>query len=355
MAKVSHYFAGSNTARGFYSLFHNIIGEDAKKVYLLKGGPGTGKSRLMIEIAQSIGELGYARELFFCSSEPSSLDAVSFPELGVAVIDATLPHALEAKLPGCRDELICLGNFWDSKVLERLRAEIAQKGQAKQSCFATAFRYFAIAHILEANIKAKNNNFQEEALDFLAEVIEQVDQARVSYRVALGPERKIFASALTPDGYISQIRTLVADYKDLKILTGAPGTGSQACLEQICTHARQIGLAVEVFPYPLDPTQILHLLIPELKMGFLTSMELDPLTCLPGVVVDFGMGAGVKENSQDQQLFKDFIDRGTQALYAAQQGHAQVESYYGECMDFAALDSYKKQLIAEIRAYKNLD
>ena len=39
--KALHYFAGGNTARGFFSLYDsNFAG--LEKVFILKGGPGTG-------------------------------------------------------------------------------------------------------------------------------------------------------------------------------------------------------------------------------------------------------------------------------------------------------------------------
>ena len=94
MAKTRHFFAGSNSGKGFYSLFDNIMGPEAKRIYLLKGGPGTGKSSFMRFIADAVGELGHEQERFFCSSDPQALDAVAFPALGIALVDATAPHQI---------------------------------------------------------------------------------------------------------------------------------------------------------------------------------------------------------------------------------------------------------------------
>ena len=44
--KTKHYFAGGHTARGFYPLYEsNLQGLD--RIFILKGGPGTGKSTLI--------------------------------------------------------------------------------------------------------------------------------------------------------------------------------------------------------------------------------------------------------------------------------------------------------------------
>ena len=43
------YFLGANSPSGFYSLYDQLISpEEARAVYILKGGPGCGKSTLKI-------------------------------------------------------------------------------------------------------------------------------------------------------------------------------------------------------------------------------------------------------------------------------------------------------------------
>ena len=50
MSSVS-YFPGSNTCRGFHGYFQELLPDDMKKrVYIIKGGPGVGKSTLMRRI-----------------------------------------------------------------------------------------------------------------------------------------------------------------------------------------------------------------------------------------------------------------------------------------------------------------
>lgn len=348
MTKLRHFFAGSNSGRGFYSFFQSIIGEDAKRIYLLKGGPGTGKSRLMEDLARALGQRGYERELFFCSSDSNSLDAVSFPQLGVALIDATRPHALEAEWPGCRDELVCLGNFWSAQGLQEHRGEIVAKGQEKQAYFTSAFRYFEAARLLEENIVTRNCDQALEPRNFLGEILAILDRSRTSYMDPPGYQRHLFASALTPEGYVSHIQTLVAEYDQIYILTGAPGTGRAQCLEQLASHAQAVGLSTEILHYPLDPKKILHILIPQLKLAILTSIDLDPLAYIPGIPINFGMGNDPKANTGDARLFRELLDLGIQALKQAQGAHAQVEIYYRDHMDFKALDADRERILQEI-------
>ena len=87
------YFLGANAPTGFYSLYSELIQpETARAVYILKGGPGCGKSTLMRQIAARMEREGLDTEYILCSGDPDSLDALLLPQLGVALVDGTAPH-----------------------------------------------------------------------------------------------------------------------------------------------------------------------------------------------------------------------------------------------------------------------
>jgi len=114
MAQI-RYFLGANSPTGFYSLYHQLIDrETARAVYLIKGGPGCGKSSLMGRVARHAEAAGHTVEYIICSGDPDSLDAVYLPELGVALADATSPHVLEPKFPGVVEHYLDLGQYYDS-------------------------------------------------------------------------------------------------------------------------------------------------------------------------------------------------------------------------------------------------
>ena len=54
------YFLGANSPTGFYSLYDQLLPpEQASAIYILKGGPGTGKPpviRRVTHLAQESGE-----------------------------------------------------------------------------------------------------------------------------------------------------------------------------------------------------------------------------------------------------------------------------------------------------------
>ncbi len=85
--KETRFFIGSNSGRGFFSYFDFFYEpSEMKKVFLLKGGAGNGKSTLMGKIAEAALQKGYHVEKIYCPSDPSSLDAVRIRETGTAEI-----------------------------------------------------------------------------------------------------------------------------------------------------------------------------------------------------------------------------------------------------------------------------
>ena len=89
------YFLGANSPSGFYSLYDQLLPpERARAIYILKGGPGCGKSTLMRKVAAWAQETGLETEYILCSGDPDSLDAVVFPDKAAAIVDGTAPQGV---------------------------------------------------------------------------------------------------------------------------------------------------------------------------------------------------------------------------------------------------------------------
>jgi predicted ATPase len=90
---VRKVFPGANTGRGFLSFFDYVIPEDARRIFVIKGGPGVGKSTFMRKIAEKITELGYDVEYHCCAADPDSLDGVVIPAFDIGLLDGTAPQS----------------------------------------------------------------------------------------------------------------------------------------------------------------------------------------------------------------------------------------------------------------------
>lgn len=141
------YFAASNSAGGFRSWYTETF-DDRRigRLYAIKGGPGTGKSRFMRDVATSGTAHGWRAEMIYCSSDPDSLDGIILTkegEEGIAILDATAPHVYEPRRPGYREEIVNLGAFWSAEALRGERDELDRLNREKAEAYRRAYRYLA--------------------------------------------------------------------------------------------------------------------------------------------------------------------------------------------------------------------
>ncbi|MBR5869419.1 MAG: hypothetical protein IKZ09_00145, partial [Clostridia bacterium] len=141
-------FAAANTADGFYShfpmLFDPLCGR-WQKIYIIKGGPGTGKSSFMKRTAEYAEKRGLHVERCYCSSDTRSLDGIRIPAIGVAMLDGTAPHTVDAVLPGAVEEIINLGMFFDTGMLGGKRDAIRALQEENTAHHLRAKRYLHAA------------------------------------------------------------------------------------------------------------------------------------------------------------------------------------------------------------------
>ena len=135
------YFFGANTKDGFVLAPDVFCEGSLRAAVYVKGGPGTGKSTLMRRFANTAGKIGYKVTYYYCSSDPSSLDAVVASREGdaVAVCDATSPHSADPVYPGAVSLNFDLSPFWDGKTLSASRDEIIKLTDEKRGNFERAY------------------------------------------------------------------------------------------------------------------------------------------------------------------------------------------------------------------------
>lgn len=73
---VLRFFLGANSGEGFFSLYPQLCREEARRIFVIKSGPGSGKSTAMRTLAKALGD---AQEEILCSSDPEEkLAVISF-------------------------------------------------------------------------------------------------------------------------------------------------------------------------------------------------------------------------------------------------------------------------------------
>lgn len=124
---VLDFYAASYGAAGFVCAFPKVFSPDRfRRMYIIKGGPGTGKSTFMKRLGARAENEGMNVEYYRCSSDPSSLDGVIIPDLGCAVIDGTAPHTTDPVYPAAADSILNFGAFIDVEKAGRERERIVE-------------------------------------------------------------------------------------------------------------------------------------------------------------------------------------------------------------------------------------
>ncbi len=136
------YFVACNSKNGFVSFFDEIFfSERNRDVFILKGGPGTGKSYFMKKIASEAEKRGLSVERCVCSSYSESLDAIIILALSAYIIDGTTPHTAHPIYPGASESIVNLGDFFDLQKLRDQKDAILDLNAKKSKYYKTAYAY----------------------------------------------------------------------------------------------------------------------------------------------------------------------------------------------------------------------
>ena len=116
---IIRYFPGNNTPDGYYSFFESILPwKKARRIIIIKGGPGVGKSTMIRKISKELTKRGLDIELLHCTADSESLDGLIVGDCNIALVDGTAPHIIDPKFPGCVDEIINFGEYWNESALQ---------------------------------------------------------------------------------------------------------------------------------------------------------------------------------------------------------------------------------------------
>lgn len=369
--KARMMFPGGNTYMGFYSFYDYIMDkEEATRIFIVKGGPGVGKSTFMKRIGENMMERGYDVEFHWCSSDNSSLDALVIPEIKVALIDGTAPHVVDPVNPGAVDEIINLGEFWDESKMCLHRDEIVAENQRVGRHFQTAYSCLKMAKL----VREEEKGYRSEGIDVEAfsrlegSIITEVFGERMPWGSGKNyRDRHLFSSAITPEGIVHYLPSLLEGVKKLIVVKGEPGSGSDDVLLDVAFLAFRCGYYCESYHCAFDPAQVdlvvvpqnqtaVLKLVPELSFdpssvtGIDVYMEYDFNSCTDKGTVDLYQ----EELAFAQESFKRFLDRAVKYLKKAKAAHDEMEKYYIDSMNFEGIEKKRQEILSRILAYVNL-
>ncbi len=270
--KQVKYFLGANSPEGFYSLYDQLIDPtQAKAIYILKGGPGCGKSTLMRMVGQQMENNGFAAEYILCSGDLDSLDAILIPGCATAIVDGTAPHVIEPLYPGVVESYLNLGECYDREKLSGVKERIISCTSECKASYQRAYRCLgAAAEIREDMREILKNEMLEKKLIKRAKGIAGREFKRKESPPGSITQR--FLSGITHRGILCNFDTV--DILCSRVYELADSYGlAHLFLEPLLTNAVAAGYDVIACPSPLSPMYLEHLIIPELSLAFVTSCD----------------------------------------------------------------------------------
>jgi len=151
MQNTRKIFLGSNTPDGFVGWFDQIVDNyNLKRLYILKGGSGVGKSTFIKKFANA---LGGDTTFIMCSADPTSFDGAILHDHGVAIIDGTFPHITDPKYPGMVEEIIDLAQFLERSKIKISRSRLQNIMARRRNHFQRAFAELEKARFLHHQVE----------------------------------------------------------------------------------------------------------------------------------------------------------------------------------------------------------
>ncbi len=357
-----HMYPGNNTPEGFFSYYQYILGQrEADRIICIKGGPGVGKSTFMRKIGEAMLKEGHNVDFMHCSSDNNSLDGIVLRDKKIALIDGTSPHVVDPVNPGAVDSIIHLGDYWDEDGIRKNKEALINNNERIKTIFSRAYNYLAAAGKMYDNLYS----IYESAINHVefykisAKIVgDELAHKEISSRQ--GDIKKYFASAITPGGFENYLGSLLQGFRKIYLIKAPVGVSSERMLSLFMESAVYRGFSVEAYYCPMKPaTKLEHLLIPELKLAFITSNQYhsqDPSALDTDVVtIDLESIIHYETIRYQQSILEDsrnkmeeLLDKAIFCLSQAKKEHDDLEKFYVPNMDFLKIEALRQELTHKI-------
>lgn len=330
------YFAASNSGEGFVSYFGEVFGEQKfERVYIIKGGPGTGKSYFMRQVAKAAEEQGEKVVYWYCSSDPDSLDGITVGNC-FAMVDGTAPHDMGCRTPGAISNIVDLGAFWSVPSLTEMRRNIEMLNAQKSGAYKQAYRFLSA-------YSQMSDAVQDMVLPF-------ADGLRLE-EVAHG-----LLSDL-PDGAGYEISTALCDSVGMKgrvrfetyerlakktVKISDYFETAHLLLAAVACEARRRNMKIKVSYDPIQPKRMDAICV-EGELAFCVS---DGGTIN---MKDFiGCEFAEREAKRIMDLRSVIFSEAVTALDCVRQVHFKIEEIYQSAMNFAEKEKYTEKFLEQV-------
>ncbi|MEQ8200356.1 MAG: hypothetical protein ABRQ24_02920 [Syntrophomonadaceae bacterium] len=351
--KTRYGFASSFTNLGFRTFIPDLV-DGIRKVYILKGAPGSGKSTFIRLVGEVLSEQGYDIEYWVSSLDPVAPDGVYIPQLDAAVINGSLAIPVDPQYPQVREIMINLGEYCEGSIAAgNFRAVTDLLDSIKASQEQAVRR---IQETTEAKEEIRHFNSSHMDMEALHTLVDKISERIMDYRPA---ERHYFARVITPDGMADYIDDSSRDCRQRYIFKGPPGSGASVVIAKLTHQARQKGYALEYYHCGLEYGHLVMVIIRSLQVALIEVDKVDTESRQGDIVVDMQGYLDIDSNdpvnlksSETGRRYESLLLKAQQELADVQRKIRAVKKYYCEAMDFTKLDKKRCEVINDILKLK---
>jgi len=330
-----HYLFSSNTGNGFVNYFEHVNDITVNGfVFVLKGGPGTGKSHLMRTVAECFLREYFDIEYFHCSADPDSIDAVRLPRHNITIVDGTAPHITEARMPGVHDTYINLARYVGDGIRNKTNT-INDYVIEKKRNYELACNYIRAASEIDAANKRIMTIGTPPAASHARTIIKEL---HLESRKIKATERKFFLTAVSGAGRTDFIRE--NNFDQITILPCDRYIG-RLTLAHIAEILISKGVSVISFYEPLSPMEREAVYIPERNTLIRTGRE---------IITDKKQVTYYDLLKENEESITALLAGACDMLGRSKAAHKQIEKLYFPHMDWKGIDSLTEEIIESVCA-----
>lgn len=348
--KNAEYFLGGASPDGFKTDFDKLIYSNGCYTYIIKGTAGSGKSTLMKKLALAFPDENV--DIYYCSADPDSVDAVHFRDRNAVIVDGTDPHVFEPIYPGAAQRIVDVGAYLDSNILYDKRDSIISITDEYKQYHRRCRRYLSALSSITADLyQIGKCALSEEKLEGFAD---RISRRLLPRRQGSGSIGYRSLSAVTPKGYL----TFVPKDCEIFLLNDDYFAGSDLFLRSFAEKSVKRGYDIIISRSYLHGSPLYrHIIIPDIKTAFITS---DPLckpeaqSCRPVNFRRFYSKAMLAEKKQrikfDIKACRELLSEAEMSLVNAKNTHDILEGIYISAADFPSVNRLGYRLISDIKS-----
>ncbi|OPA73847.1 hypothetical protein BVG16_27065 [Paenibacillus selenitireducens] len=297
---VKHAFASGNTAHGRVNFFKSAF-QGARRIFLLEGAPGTGKSVWIRRIAEAVGERDIRTEWFHNPLDSETLDGLWIPAYGVGVIDATACQDAFDDVQDTEFVRISLESAVDVAVLLPFQEVL----QALEDQIEAGYQRATDSFLHTLRIHDDWEKYYIEHIRFAdADIVTDELKALIPEQsTGQGLARHLYLGAATWRGAVDYVMNLTEETNRRIYVKGRPGSGKSTMLKKLVQTAEERGVNVEVFHCGFDPNSLDMVVYPSLGLAIFDSTA--PHEHFPN-----------REGDEILDMYVRTIDQGTDERYA---------------------------------------